>query len=201
VRRSLPCRGDRSQSTGSRWQHHRSLGGGSTRRRWRNTPWRRLGRPVPLVSVSLVQQSRPTAMAIAADPSTTCRSDTPPLHSASPRRSQCVAPVCSIGTLEAHATGWRPSGSAAVRARDRGNEWAVINTATTRLAYGRHHAARHWTCGSSVGKPRITPGWPCFTTFAAAMPTSAAREVTFYLAVVSPPPLALVPQVRSLALR
>ena len=89
VRRSLLRRGDRSQSTGSRWQHHRSPGGGSTKRRWRNTPWRRLGRPGPLVSVSLVQSpGRPRCKAIAADPSTTCRPDTQPLHSASSRRSQ-----------------------------------------------------------------------------------------------------------------
>jgi hypothetical protein len=35
-------------------------------------------------------------------------------------------------------------------------------------------------------EPRSTPKWACFTTSAAAMPTSAAREVTLYLAVASP---------------
>jgi hypothetical protein len=67
------------------------------------------------------------------------------------------------------------------------NEWAVISIATTRLAYRRRLAARHWTCSSSVGKPRSTPEWACFITFSAAMPTSAAREVTFYLALALPP--------------
>jgi hypothetical protein len=100
VRRSLPRRGDRSQSTGSRCQHHRSPGGGSTRRRWRNTPWRRLGPPAPLCRFHWFNSpGRPRCKAIAADPSTTCRPGTQPLHSASPRRSQCVAPVCSVGTF------------------------------------------------------------------------------------------------------
>ena len=187
VRRSLLRRGDRSQSTGSRWQHHRSPGGGSTKRRWRNTPWRRLGRPGPLVSVSLVQSpGRPRCKAIAADPSTTCGPDTQPLHSASSRRSQCVAPVRSVGTLAAHATEWHLSDRLQAAPGTAANEWAVISTATTRLADGRHHAARHWTCSSSVEKLRSTPKWPCFTTFSVAMPTSVACEVTFYLAVASP---------------
>jgi hypothetical protein len=84
-----------------------------------NTPWRRLGRPGPLVWFHWFNSpGRPRCRAIAADPSTTCRPDTQPLHSASPRRSQYVAPVCSIGTLAAHAPGWRLAGSAAVRAKE-----------------------------------------------------------------------------------
>ncbi len=43
----------------------------------------------------------------AADHPETCRSDAQPLHSASVRRSECVAPVRSMGALAAYAMRWR----------------------------------------------------------------------------------------------
>jgi hypothetical protein len=66
------------------------------------------------------------------------------------------------------------------------NEWAFISTATTRLAHPRRHVTRPRTCTAAVGKPRSTPEWACFTILFAAITTSAAREVTLYLALASP---------------
>ena len=52
---------------------------------------------------------------------------------------------------------------------------------------------RHATCGARAGEPRSTPERACFTTCPGATLVCAAREVTLYLAVTSPPFLARPP--------
>ena len=176
-----PRRGDCWSLTGSRCQHHRSLGRGLQgvagalhvrRGRCRSclvSAHRFDGPP----DVSRLRLTTPN------------RADLTPsrcIRRVSGARSACrrCAPWSACGAR--YAVAWRSSTAVASSVRG-ANEWSVISMTTTRVAYLRRHAVRHWTCSSSVGESRSTPKWTCFTTFSAAVATSTTREVTLYLAL------------------
>jgi hypothetical protein len=59
---------------------------------------------------------------------------------------------------------------------------------TTVRAAVRLRAEQHATCSARAGEPQSTPERACFATCPEATLACAAREVTLYLAVVSPCP-------------
>ena len=62
----------------------------------------------------------------------------------------------------------------------------AVGTPTTVRSDVEQHAQLHRTCAALVGEPRSTAERACLMTAFEAMLTYAAREVTLYLALVSP---------------